>query len=971
VDGHARPNGTSPPSGTLSAFLEDLAHAGGASPAAGTAAPSAGEIIGRYRIVREVGHGGFGTVVEAHDTVLDRPVALKFLTPARPLGAPDERVRAEADAIARLSHPAIVQIHDRGTSGHGPFLVLELLEGQALSRRIERGPLPPREAVRIALEVARGLAHAHVRGVVHRDLKPANVFLCADGHVKILDFGLAHLVNRSESVAGGTPGWMAPEQFRGAPGDERSDVWALGAMMSRMLAGGGAAPGRVAVPEAPDLEALVEAMLSSDPAGRPRDASRVVEALEPVARRLADAAPREAMRLDRAWRAVRSLARPRNAALLAIAMAVVALGPYGYRVARRRLSPPPPPGERVLVAVADFANATDDRDLESLSGLLITSLEQSRRVTALTRARMLEILRQLGHSGAEKVDEALGREVARQAGARALLVATIHRFEDLYTIDVKALDPSSATYLFSLEERGRGKSGIPGLIDRISDRTREQLSERTDEIRQARIEVGRATTQSVEAYSHYYRGQALEQRLQYSAAVREYEAALKLDPGFALAQLEIAYLAEWGAASEERARQALDALFAAIDGLPLKERFLAQAWKAHADGRQEEAHRIYARAVEEFPADKQVLYLAGDLRYHEGDFAGAVGPLARAFELDTTDGDPLVHLRDALIMLGRPDEALAQVRRGVAANPELARLLWETHLRLGDDAAALEVARRAAAGGDPDDVLAVAWVEVEQGDLGAADRTFRTFAGEAAAPDVRGQALHGLMETAARRGRMHEALDLALRADATPAIGPDFNPHTTLAAVHIALGTPGGLSRVAAQLDRLDRGPAPLLKVLPVVAEAAGEPALARRLERKLMRGGAPFLAALRGEPVSRPPAQLQPGTDALNYAALLLAARAGRDREVVDAARFTVRWWSGEDHWRVWAHPRAWLMEAHALLRLGDVAGARAALVRAARDLDRPDPDLPWLPELRRLQKIAGATQTHGARARERDYHP
>jgi len=246
-------------------------------------------IADRYEVVRELGRGGFGVVLEARDALLGRPVALKLLL----AGDGEERASApaaaEAEAVSRLSHPNIVQIHDRGDGASGPFLVLELLEGESLARRIGRGPLGLAEAVRVALAAARGVAHAHVRGVVHRDLKPANVFLCSDGGVKVLDFGLAHLVHRSGRHQGGTPGWMAPEQARGEPGDERTDVWALGAILARAIAGE-AASGRLSIPGASDLEALVESMLAPEPDARPRDASRVVEALEAISRRLAETA---------------------------------------------------------------------------------------------------------------------------------------------------------------------------------------------------------------------------------------------------------------------------------------------------------------------------------------------------------------------------------------------------------------------------------------------------------------------------------------------------------------------------------------------------------------------------------------------------------------------------------------------------------------------------------------------------------
>ena len=176
-------------------------------------------MVGRYQIKAEIGRGGFGAVYEAFDPELGRTVALKALKPGRTRKTfSEEWIKKEAEAVAKLDHPAIVTIFDVGTCPAGAYLVMELLRGETLARRIEKGPLPVDEALRIAEQMAEGLAHAHSRGVLHRDLKPANVFVCEDGRVKLLDFGLAHLLGTEGSSGAGTPAYMAPEQAAGAVG---------------------------------------------------------------------------------------------------------------------------------------------------------------------------------------------------------------------------------------------------------------------------------------------------------------------------------------------------------------------------------------------------------------------------------------------------------------------------------------------------------------------------------------------------------------------------------------------------------------------------------------------------------------------------------------------------------------------------------------------------------------------------------
>ena len=196
--------------------------------------------MGRFELLREVGRGGFGVVYEARDRELGRRVAFKVVRPGSRGALREEQVLREAEAAARLSHPNLVTLHDVGRCEQGPYLVLELLRGETLAERLDQRAAPVRaRRCGSRVEVARGLAHAHAHGVVHRDLKPANVFLCEDGQVKVLDFGLAHAFGQRR-LDGGTPAYMAPEQWRGAPEDERTDVFALGVML--FLAPKGAFP---------------------------------------------------------------------------------------------------------------------------------------------------------------------------------------------------------------------------------------------------------------------------------------------------------------------------------------------------------------------------------------------------------------------------------------------------------------------------------------------------------------------------------------------------------------------------------------------------------------------------------------------------------------------------------------------------------------------------------------------------------
>ena len=220
----------------------------------------AGTKLGPYEIVAPLGAGGMGEVYRARDTRLGRDVAVKVLPASFAKDA--ERLRRfeqEARAAGALNHPNILAIYDMGVQDGAPYLVTELLEGETLRERLRGAALPVRKALDVAVQAVRGVAAAHDRGIIHRDLKPANIFLTNDGHVKILDFGLAKLIQPeagaglgetqsptrtadpvSQTGAGvvlGTVGYMSPEQVRGKPADARSDIFALGTILYEMLSG--------------------------------------------------------------------------------------------------------------------------------------------------------------------------------------------------------------------------------------------------------------------------------------------------------------------------------------------------------------------------------------------------------------------------------------------------------------------------------------------------------------------------------------------------------------------------------------------------------------------------------------------------------------------------------------------------------------------------------------------------------------
>jgi eukaryotic-like serine/threonine-protein kinase len=262
---------------------------------------------GRYRLVRRIASGGMGEVWEAEDTLLGRRVALKVLAEELATDPPAvRRFRREARATARLSHPHVTRVYDFVQDDAAPFLVLELMDGQTLAARLHAaGPLPPREAARVAAEIADSLDAAHRAGIVHRDVKPSNVMLTAAGEVKVMDFGIAAAWEDHSTTSGrlvATAAYVAPERVAGRPATPAADVYSLGAVLYELLTGrppftGDSAleitrahldaeptPVRELAPWVPpEIAAVCEAALAKEPHKRPAPAGVLANRLRALA----------------------------------------------------------------------------------------------------------------------------------------------------------------------------------------------------------------------------------------------------------------------------------------------------------------------------------------------------------------------------------------------------------------------------------------------------------------------------------------------------------------------------------------------------------------------------------------------------------------------------------------------------------------------------------------------------------------
>lgn len=657
-----------------------------------------GAVVGRFELVRELGRGGFGVVYEARDRAQGRLVAFKAVLPGRAADEAFEALQREAEALGRLRHPNVVELLDAGRGEHGPWLLMELLRGQTLSARLALGPMPVLEAVRVATEVARGLAHAHGQGVVHRDLSPRNVYLCHDGQVKLLDLGLAHVFGRRR-VAGGTPSYVAPEQWRGAPEDERTDVFSLGVMLFRMLSGEHPTPAeggtrawpvpRVEVEGAPALAPLVERMLARDPVERPRDAGEVLRALEAlrgeIERSPATASSVPRLRRPLAPRARRALAAAAGAFALAVAVAAGASGWRAWQAAHR--APP-------SVAVLPFDDLSPEPDPTNFAAGLSEEIQG-----ALGALPGLRVPGRVSAAALKRRGAPLA-EIGRALGVEAVLEGSVRRQGRRLKVVAAVVDVADGT-------RRWGRTFERELTDafEVQEEIAAAVVQALDvKLVQAEGRVGKERpAPRPEAYERYLaaKEELRGRRLGWPArAVAELERAVAMDSAFAPA---------WAALAVARSMQARDAR--ASGRLPSPEAELAV---------RREAVAAAERAVALDPGHADGWAARGLLRHDlDYDLRGARDDLERARAL--SPNEPAIRSRYAALLRasGQHQDAIRESRAAAELDPLAGWWagLGNSYLAAGDLARAEEAFRRHLAT-TPDGVLArpqLAWALLAQG----------------------------------------------------------------------------------------------------------------------------------------------------------------------------------------------------------------------------------------------------------------
>jgi len=671
-----------------------------------------GAKLGNYRILEKIGAGGQGTVYKATDTKLGRAVVIKVLPPELTLKEANlKRFEREARLASALDHPNICTIFDLNEIEGVHFIAMQYVGGKNVRELVSGRPLDLRSALSIAIQVADALAAAHSRGIIHRDIKAGNVMVTPAGQVKILDFGLAKLLDHEGGgihqtdltevgIPYGTATYAAPEQARGESVDARADIFSTGVLLYEMLTGTWPFTGKTSVDvrhavlhdeppvlyEArpggapPQLQAILDRSLAKDPRQRYQKVNELRDDLRTVLREveaggplsfepMSPVAPRHLPGTGRMGRALRWLR-----------------GKSGERTSQQRVSTSDRPmhdtpatslgdRERKSIAILPFKNVSNDPQSSfyefSLADAVITELA---RVRALVVRPSSEIVKYQGI----QVDP---RQAGREMSVSAVLSAGFLRAGDRIRVTAQLVDVDSGDLIWS-DRIDADATDIINVQDTITQEICDGLRLELTSDEKDRLERGK--TANAEAYEEYLRGRDCLGRFIYHSiarkdideAIEHFERAAYLDPSFALAHCALgsAYanrvikgLGETG--DHASAQEAFDKALA-LDPHLLEARmhmvliYLSRGEKKKARDAAEQLGR-------EAPNDVGVHFVRGVLARLDGDYEKALRCYERMARLNPAERVVASYNRARIFRYqGRYDDAFAELDQGAAIEPD-------------------------------------------------------------------------------------------------------------------------------------------------------------------------------------------------------------------------------------------------------------------------------------------------------------
>ena len=643
-----------------------------------------GSTISHYKILEKLGEGGMGVVYKAHDTKLDRVVALKFLPHYLTTDQTEkERFYHEARAASALMHANIAVIFEISEHDGRLFLAMEYVEGKTLKKAIEGDALPHRTLLDISVQICDGLAAAHEKGIVHRDIKSDNIMITPKGQAKIMDFGLAKVkgatkLTRAGSTIG-TAAYMSPEQARGEEVDNRSDIFSLGIVLYEMFAS--KLPWR-----AEHQAALVYSLMNEEPQPLARFNDKVTPELERIVGKalakdaedryqhvdemLADIRrERKHLEYARAGYATQSTQTMHATGIMqnagatttgampaapsapspakkspmkymvtggAVFIAVILLlifNPFNFEFSTQKSTASD--GEK-SIAVLYFENVSDpgdaDRTARMISSLLVTSLSESKSLKVMSTQRLYDILKQLGKEDLKSIDRGTASEVAKKAGVNYSVTGEVLQTSPRIVMTVEISDVQSGEILAAERITGAPGADVFAVVDDAGAKIREKFIPATGAPDVRGKTVADVTTHSPEAYRHYLNGIDYTLKSYQIEAQGEFRKAIEEDSTFAGAYMYLAL-------SSPRPEARISALRNAIrysDRATERDRAMIGAIESmFLGGDIGEGLRRMRDYVAAYPDDKEAHFYLGMMSWRAGhDLDAGIAEIKLALELD-------------------------------------------------------------------------------------------------------------------------------------------------------------------------------------------------------------------------------------------------------------------------------------------------------------------------------------------------
>src|SRR3989449_2782087 len=619
----------------------------------------------RYEILQILGEGGMGAVYKAMDRELSRPVALKVIRPDLAGNqAILDRFKQELLLAREVTHKNVIRIYDLGEAERMKFITMEYVEGKDLRTLInEKNKLAPEEAVEIMQQVCRALEAAHSVGIIHRDLKPQNVMRDKSGRILVMDFGLARTLEgdgmTQTGALVGTMDYMSPEQALGKELDQRSDLFALGLIFYELLTG--KMPYKADSVVASLLKRTQEraAPVSSHDATIPQALSNIVgKSMEPDVKLRYQTAS-EILNDLNAWQGKGAAATLHFPAVrtwgqdipwhwiggFGAVLIVVILG-FLFRGALSGPSAKTATAPVVSLAILPFRNASGDTSLNwlgpTLAEMLRTDMGESASLRTVPSDRVNQILHDLRVAPDATLDPDTLRRVAEFTSADRLLWGQYLKFGDQIRIDATLQDLKRQRN-FPLKAEAASEKELPKALQQLAESVEKSLAFPPEAIKELQAKSLKPSSQSVQALRYYSEGLQLARQGKKLEATKQFEAATKEDPSFALAYSKLATtyaVLGYGDKAQEFSRKAVDL----SDKVSPQERYLILAEDARAAKNNAKAIESYENLAKILPDDSDLQYALARVYEDSGSFDKARAHYQKLLAGDPKNSDVLLHI---------------------------------------------------------------------------------------------------------------------------------------------------------------------------------------------------------------------------------------------------------------------------------------------------------------------------------------